>query len=616
MTKIADLLARDFSRPIEETVQVTNDDPDIVFSAMAAVLRKKESQELILRKLFLDNGASLIQNVKLERCSRRTEFNEDQFVQFYPYLPHFLNLSRDVMAGIRLRPDSPNPGSGNRTIVRQCWEMLVSDRTRFADQPVGALVSIDKVYDLVEETIPPQKQKYILEIRQRFDNDPDYPGMAGRVVKAICLMEFAKTDPPCTTRNIAALLVQRVSEAPPILAVSAILSHLKEAGAVRETNHGWRLFDFALLRDVADALEGLRYAVGKVNPRPPGWQNDLIQLGKRLLARLFNWYTRPLQEYNAAVSRAIEEIVCALDRLSTDMMPPDQAFRNTATLDHVSMNSVALETRLARLENRIAAAAAAGPHLNGGAANDKTTYVIGLFGTGRRYINELILKNIGERAKYFVDGLRLHPGPTPMIYSGHATMRYPSRAQESPAVMSGILEAVRSGFADSIFIYRHPLDSLLTNWVWWRTYLRDNRWISGISQVYSNTDDLCADLEQDFCEFEAFAEGHPDFFASSPGPPFLAFAEFVEETELHMQAATLTLRLEDFMADPSQEFSKIVAVMSANVDLNRLCVPPPITKPYGHLVVKEKVPRFRNFIHELDAETKRRIDEIGYKGVG
>ena len=62
-----------------------------------------------------------------------------------------------------------------------------------------------------------------------------------------------------------------------------------------------------------------------------------------------------------------------------------------------------------------------------------------------------------------------------MIYSGHATMRYRFATQESPEVMSRILEAVRSGFADLIFVYRHPLDSLLTNWVWWRTYIRDNR---------------------------------------------------------------------------------------------------------------------------------------------
>ena len=183
----------------------------------------------------------------------------------------------------------------------------------------------------------------------------------------------------------------------------------------------------------------------------------------------------------------------------------------------------------------------------------------------------------------------------------------------SPAVTSRILEAVRSGFADLIFVYRHPLDSLLTNWIWWRTYLRDNSMISGISQVYKNTDDLCADLEQNFFEFKAFAEGDPDFFAAVPGPRFLSFPEFVEETELYLQSATLTLRLEDFMIDPFKEFSKIVEVMSVDLDLSRLRVAPPRTKPYRYLAVKEKVPRFRNFINELNAETKRRIEKIGYR---
>ena len=200
-----------------------------------------------------------------------------------------------------------------------------------------------------------------------------------------------------------------------------------------------------------------------------------------------------------------------------------------------------------------------------------------------------------------------------MIYSGHATIRHVSRAQRLPAVTSRILEAVRSGFADLIFVYRHPLDSLLTNWVWWRTYIRDNRTIGSISKVYKNTDDLCADLEQNFSEFKAFAEGDPDFFAAVPGPRFLSFPEFVEETELYLQSATLTLRLEDFMIDPLKEFSKIAEVMSVDLDLSRLHVAPPRTKPYRYLAVKEKVPRFRNFINGLDEETKRRIEKIGYR---
>ena len=152
--------------------------------------------------------------------------------------------------------------------------------------------------------------------------------------------------------------------------------------------------------------------------------------------------------------------------------------------------------------------------------NDRTAYVIGLFGTGRWYINTLLLYNIGERADYFRDTLQFHPGPTSMIYSGHATMKYVSRMQYQPDVANRILESVRSGSADLIFIYRHPLDSLLTNWVWWRTYLRENRSILGIPDVYKDTSEFCADLSQNFSESEAFACGDLKFFAGAPRPPF------------------------------------------------------------------------------------------------
>jgi hypothetical protein len=216
---------------------------DIRQVATQRVLRKKKDQEPILRKLYRDIGPNLLQNVRLERSSSRpTDFDEEQFVQFYPYLPHLIDLSIDVMTGIRLQPNAPKHlGGSNRTIIKQAFEMLVSDRTRLADQPVGALVSIDKIYELVEGNIPSEKQKDILDIRQGFDGDKNHPGMASRVAKAICLMEFAKRDLPRTVKNIGALLVQHVAEAPPAIAVAAVLERLKEAQFVRETEDGWKL---------------------------------------------------------------------------------------------------------------------------------------------------------------------------------------------------------------------------------------------------------------------------------------------------------------------------------------------------------------------------------------
>jgi len=630
------------------------------------VLRKKENQKPAVRKLFRDSGASLVQNIALERSSLDTRFDEDLFVRFYPYLPHLIDLTMDILAGIRLHPNRPGPfGKSNLTIVKLTSDMLLSDRARLANQPIGALVSIDKIYSLAEADIPPKKRQEMREICERFDNDEYCPGMAGRAAKAICLLEFVKTDLPRTTKNIAALLIQNVTEEPPTFAVARILRKLEEAQFVRQTEAGWKLYDFDELRRRIASLKDLSEVVGAINPRPPGWCNDMIQAAKKALARLLRWYTKPLYEFNVSVSTSLEEVVRAVDHLTASLVALDRVSVKHA-FDYLSVDMVGLEEQLAQLDKPRAPVAAPvqahvallhrqvktlvdiqktanamdlaetmetdrsiGDRLESKVCvekplgdrrsdrqwqgNDRTTYITGLFGTGRRYINELMLQNIGERAKYFRDGIRLHPGPTPMIYSGHVTTKYLSRAQERPEVMKDILQSVKSGFADWIFVYRHPLDSLLTNWVWWRTYIRDGRAISGITEIYKNTSDLCIDLENHFSEFKSFADGDPEFFAALPGPRFLSFEEFVEETQLQLQSAKLALRLEDFMADPPQEFYKIVKAMSVRIDLDHLSLVPPRTKPYGHLVVMERVPQFNEFVDRLNTATKARIEEIGYR---
>ncbi len=248
--------------------------------------------------------------------------------------------------------------------------------------------------------------------------------------------------------------------------------------------------------------------------------------------------------------------------------------------------------------------------------NDRTAYVIGLFGSGRAYLWDQLRHNIGVRERYIREGIiRLHPHPTSMIYCGHATIRHASRNQCPPEVTSRVFEAVAARIADVIFIYRHPLDSLLTNWVWWRSFHRDNKFIYGINTGYKRTDDFCEDLERDFADFKVFADGDPSFFGPSPGPPFLSFRQYVEETELYLQSPALPIRFEDCFTDPLKEFAKIAQVMSVDLDLNRAQVLPPSTEPYRYLAVREEVPRFREFIDGLDGETKRRIERIGYNVV-
>jgi hypothetical protein len=145
------------------------------------------------------------------------------------------------MNGLRAQHGAPRHlGGANRTIIRQADQMIAGDRTRMGQAPLGALVTLDKVYELVEGNMPSEKQKDILDIDQRFRNDPEYPGMAARVAKVVCLLEFVK-DLPRSNRNIAAFLIDKVGDPPPVAAVEAVLERLKEAQFVRETEDGWKL---------------------------------------------------------------------------------------------------------------------------------------------------------------------------------------------------------------------------------------------------------------------------------------------------------------------------------------------------------------------------------------
>jgi len=92
--------------------------------------------------------------------------------------------------------------------------MLVSERTASAKKTVGALVTLDKVFELVEGKRSYEKRTDIYQMTERFKNDPEDHDWALRVAKAICLLEFIR-DLPRTEANLAAVLVDEVGKAPP-----------------------------------------------------------------------------------------------------------------------------------------------------------------------------------------------------------------------------------------------------------------------------------------------------------------------------------------------------------------------------------------------------------------
>lgn len=211
---------------------------DIREVATRRVLTKTAEGRELLGDLFRNNEGTLLANCRLERTHRKSEFGEEEFIDAYPYLPHHIELSIDIMNGLRAQHGAPrHVGGANRTIIRQADQMIVGDRTRLKDRPLGTLVTLDQVYELVEGNLPSEKQKDIHDIHQRFGGGGD---LAARVAKVVCLLEFVK-DLPRTSRNLAALMLGRVDEAPAVAAVETVLGQLKAAQFVRETDDGWKL---------------------------------------------------------------------------------------------------------------------------------------------------------------------------------------------------------------------------------------------------------------------------------------------------------------------------------------------------------------------------------------
>ncbi len=83
-----------------------------------------------------------------------------------------------------------------------------------ARQPIGTLVTLDKVFELVEGNLSNEKRTDIHDIGQRFKDDAEDGGWSLRVAKVICLLEFLR-DLPRTEANIAAFLVDRGGPARP-----------------------------------------------------------------------------------------------------------------------------------------------------------------------------------------------------------------------------------------------------------------------------------------------------------------------------------------------------------------------------------------------------------------
>ncbi len=277
---------------------------DIREVASRRVLAKKDEAIPVLRSLYERSQGQLNLACRLERTSRKSEVLEEEFVQSYPYLPHFIDISIEIMSGIRMQPGADKHlGGSNRTIIKQAHEMLVNERTALKDKPVGTLVTLDRIFDLVEGNISTEKRKDIDDIMRGFQKVSDWPL---RTAKAICLLEFIR-DLPRTEANIAACLVDEVDRPAPLADVRSALALLQDAKFIRNSEDGWKM-QTAQEKSWETERRGLE-------PKP----RDRREILNETIAEIFS--EPGLKNYRFQKKTFKLEVCCNGDRLSDGQIP-------------------------------------------------------------------------------------------------------------------------------------------------------------------------------------------------------------------------------------------------------------------------------------------------------
>ncbi|MFP3869817.1 MAG: BREX system P-loop protein BrxC, partial [Syntrophobacteria bacterium] len=168
------------------------------------ILDKNDNGKALLEALYDGNEGRLKMFCSLERTSRETSINKSDFVNLYPYLPYQIDLCIDIVAGLRLKRGAHRHiGGSNRTIIKQAQEVMINPRTMLADAPIGSLVTLDKVYELLYlgNLLPTETTREVDDVPKHLPGDE----MPLKVAKAVALLETVK-DLPRTVHNIAVVL--------------------------------------------------------------------------------------------------------------------------------------------------------------------------------------------------------------------------------------------------------------------------------------------------------------------------------------------------------------------------------------------------------------------------
>lgn len=210
---------------------------DIDEVAGKRVLDKSAKGEQAVRTSFTPSRNKLTTNVRLDSPTRADDFAEEEFVRLYPMLPYQIELLIDSVSARRAQGGNvPMLGGSNRTIIKLAQQLIVDARVGLGKEDVGALVTLDRAYDLLDSIIPTSWRAEVERVADRYGNN----SVEVTLAKTIALtMDVSAL--PLHTGNLAVMLHPSVVAENRRDEIATSLEHLVRDEVVRQGDTGYRL---------------------------------------------------------------------------------------------------------------------------------------------------------------------------------------------------------------------------------------------------------------------------------------------------------------------------------------------------------------------------------------
>ena len=235
------------------------------------LLHKRPEVEQTLRALFERHRPDLA--LYAFGCK---DVASDEFIETYPLLPGQVDLVLQITSALRARS---NRAQGDDQAIRGLLQLLgeLFRGRRLADQPLGALVSLDQVYEVQHTALDSETQASMSRLLSQPLDDAD--GLQLRAAKVVALLQLVQETLPTTASLVAQCLYDRVDLGNNVDAVTQALEALRRAnllGFAEKT--GYKLQsssgeewerernDFGLPRDSLSEL--VRDALGRLVSEP------------------------------------------------------------------------------------------------------------------------------------------------------------------------------------------------------------------------------------------------------------------------------------------------------------------------------------------------------------